>query len=155
MDKFEEGRLAGLEEAAEYHSSEARRLRADAKRYAESDHKPNHELVVPVTRQAENHEYFARNIRSLKSASTPAPASAQDELVKALEEANKRIAKLERLLRPFAAEAHLWGENVPDRYRPLVTEPKQRIPSGGARTAFNIGNCRRAAAALSATGGAK
>lgn len=65
------GRDAGLEEAAEYHSSEARRLRADAKRYAESDYKPNHELVVPVTRQAENHEYFARNIRSLKSASTP------------------------------------------------------------------------------------
>lgn len=70
-------RDAGLEEAAEYHSSEARRLRADAKRYAESNYKPNHELVVPVTRQAENHEYFARNIRSLKSASTPAPASAQ------------------------------------------------------------------------------
>jgi hypothetical protein len=75
-------RNAGLEEAAKWHANKAAQHRADADRWAKSDHKPNQKLVVPTIRLAEDHEYFAKRIRALSSA--PAPASGQ-ESVKALD----------------------------------------------------------------------
>lgn len=47
-------------------------------------------------------------------------------------------------LKPFADEAETWADFVSDRYRPLVTEPKQKVPTSGARTRFTIGNLRKA-----------
>ncbi len=58
----------------------------------------------------------------------------------------KRIAALEKALAPFAAEASMWADAVPDSYRPGLTERGQKVATGKAR--FTLGNLRRAAKLL-------
>ena len=58
----------------------------------------------------------------------------------------QRIRQLEAALRPFAKEAETWLASVSNRYRPGMTEPKQR--QSYARAEFTLGDLRRAARLL-------
>jgi hypothetical protein len=87
MDKFEEGRLAGLEEAAKIcdalygrHNEWATTTSKTVKTKADR---------AEMKGRADAAQFLAHRIRAL--ASTPAPASAQDDLVKAHEIAAEAV----------------------------------------------------------------
>lgn len=58
----------------------------------------------------------------------------------------RRVKQLEAALRPFAREASEWHDGIGDRYRPGLTEPRQKFAY--ARATFSLGDCRRAARLL-------
>lgn len=62
-----------------------------------------------------------------------------------------RIAELRAALMPFAREADQWGDEVPDSFRPLCTEPGSETALPGSETTFTIGNLRRARSLLNRT----
>lgn len=67
--------------------------------------------------------------------------------------ARQRITELEKALAPFAAEALQWSARVSDRYRPGLTEPRQK--HANAKAEFSVGDCRRAWRLLQKPKGAK
>lgn len=54
----------------------------------------------------------------------------------------QRIKELETALKPFAREADTWLATISDKYRPGVTEPRQK--QAYAKAEFTLGDCRRA-----------
>lgn len=66
--------------------------------------------------------------------------------IQALARAERRIAVLEKALKPFALEAGSWAGCVSGSYHPGVTEPRQK--QAYAKAEFTIGDCRNAARLL-------
>lgn len=64
----------------------------------------------------------------------------------ALHTLEKRCAKLEAALKPFAAEANEWCNSVDGRYHPGVTEPRHNFAY--AKALFSLADLRRARALL-------
>lgn len=56
-----------------------------------------------------------------------------------LQKLRRRVMALETALLPFAAEADTWTDAIDSRYRPGVTEPRERFSYAKA-----IGDLRRA-----------
>ncbi len=65
-----------------------------------------------------------------------------------------RVQELEAALRPFATEADMWGDQVPEDHAPVYVEMgKNDARYFGSPSKFTIGDLRRARAALGTTGG--
>ena len=74
------------------------------------------------------------------------PAQVSREAAATIRTLQARVKELEEGLRPFAKEAELWADSVPDDYRPLCTEPGHKTPCPGSESAYTVGDTRRARA---------